>query len=69
MVLEIQEIYNLPEDSVVTVHDVHGVYEQEGVVGAVNSNSLVFVAPGTVTVTVADPANNVSAQRTFLVAP
>lgn len=58
-----------PEDAVVTVHDVNGVYEQEGVIGSVNSNSLVFVSPETVTVTVTDPANNVSAQRTFTVAP
>ena len=58
-----------PEDAVVTVHDVNGVYEQEGVIGSVNSNSLVFVSPETVTVTITDPANNVTAQRTFTVAP
>ena len=58
-----------PEDAAVTVHDVNGVYEDEGVFGAVSSNSLIFIAPEEVVVTVEDEANGISAQRTYSVAP
>ena len=58
-----------PENAAVTVHNVRGVYEEEGVTGAVNSASLVFVSPETVVVTIEDAANGITAERTFNVAP
>ena len=54
-----------PAHAAVTVHNVTGVYEEEGVMGQVNSSSLVFIEPATVEVSVTDAANGVTAVRTF----
>ncbi|MFT4975040.1 MAG: hypothetical protein ACI8S6_000927 [Myxococcota bacterium] len=58
-----------PEEAAVTIHNVYGTYEEEGVIGAVSSSSLVFIAPEQVIVTIRDEANNLDAQRTFNVTP
>lgn len=63
------EYSHTPEDAAVTVHDVHGVYESEGVTGSVNSNSLIFVSPEEVVVSVEDSANDVVSEQTFIVSP
>lgn len=57
-----------PEDAAVTVHNVSGVYEEEGVLGSVNAGSLIFIDPAEVVVTITDEANGVSAERTYEVA-
>ena len=54
-----------PDWAAVTVHNVLGVYEQEGVWGEPIPTSLVFVDPATVNVTLTDTPNGVTATQTF----
>jgi hypothetical protein len=58
-------VSHTPEWAAVTVHNVLGVYEDEGVWGDPAATSLVFVDPATVTVTLTDEPNGVSAEQVY----
>jgi len=57
-----------PPWAVAITEEVLGIYEQR-VVTASNERSLVFIEPGTVTVTMTDPVHGISTSQVYEVAP
>ncbi len=57
-----------PASSVVTAYDLDGIYE-DGIWGSEVEDSVYFIEPGEITLTMHDAINDVDFVQTFQVAP